>query len=227
MLTAMTEPTQTLRHRLFTLLHKPHAETPYARLVNYALLALIVANALAVSLETVKSLNADYHRWFFAFEMFSVAVFVLEYGLRVWVCVEQPRYARPISGRLAYMRKPLPLLDLIVILTIFTPIDLRFLRVGRLVRLLPLLHLDKYDHAISALTKSLARKRALMISSAVMLLILMYCSAALLYQIEHAGQPAAFSSIPASMWWAITTMTTTGYGDMAPLTAWGKVCAGS
>jgi voltage-gated potassium channel len=219
-------PRQTLRHTLFEILHKPREGVPYTRLVNYTLLALIVANALAVSLETVKALNAQYRQWFFVFEMFSVAVFALEYVLRVWVCVERPRYEHPVKGRLAYMCKPLLLLDLIVIVTVFTPIDLRFLRVGRLLRLLPLLHLDNYDRAIRALSKSLARKRSLMVSSAVMLLILMYCSGALLYQLEHPGQPTVFSSIPASLWWAITTMTTTGYGDMTPLTSWGKAVAG-
>ena len=95
-----------LRARLFHILHKPSPENQNARYVNYLLAFLIFTNALFVVLETVPALAAAHRLEFRRFEIFSTALFVVEYVARLWVCVEQGRYARPVTGRLRYALHP-------------------------------------------------------------------------------------------------------------------------
>ena len=218
---------ESLRLRLFHILHRPSPANRMVRRVNYVLAAVIVANCVAVALETVPSIYQANRSLFFALEVFSTGFFIIEYLLRLWVCVEQVRYSSPVSGRLKYALHPLPLLDLIVIATLWAPLDLRFLRIFRLSRLFRVLHLEELDHSFQAVSAAIGRRKSLLVISLLMMLITIYCLAALLYMVEHAAQPEAFSSIPATLWWSIVTLTTIGFGDMVPITTLGKTLAGA
>lgn len=214
------------RKTLFHILHKPSAQNPWARYVNYLLAALIVSNALLVAIETLPSMGPAFRAYFLAFEVLSTSIFALEYLARLWVSVEQGRYAQPVMGRLRYALSPLAVLDLIVILTFWSAVDLRFLRVARMVRLLKVLNMAHFEHSLQRLGAALSRRRELLIVAVVMMVLCIYASAAVLFQLEHTAQPEVFSSIPQTLWWAITALTTIGYGDMVPVTALGKLCAG-
>lgn len=128
-----------LRHQIFTILHRPVPGTRYAGVVSFVLTALIILNCVAVSLETVNAIYEPYKDIFRSIEIGSAIVFLIEYLCRLWVCVEQPQYSSPVLGRLRYAIRPLPVLDLLVLLTFFAPVDLRFLRVFRITRLLRVL----------------------------------------------------------------------------------------
>ena len=143
-----------LRARLFAVLHAPDPGNRHARWANYFLAALIVANAVSVTLETVPGLNRNLASTLWWFEAVSTGLFIIEYLGRLWTCVEQGQLARPVAGRLRFMRQPLALLDLVAILTYWTPWDLRFLRVVRLVRLLKILHLYEFEAALERLAVS-------------------------------------------------------------------------
>lgn len=214
------------RKKLFHILHKPSPQNPWARYVNYLLAVLIVSNALFVAVETLPSMSLGYRKYFLAFEVLSTSLFAIEYLARLWVAVEQGRYTRPVMGRLRYALSPLAILDLIVILTFWTSVDLRFLRVARMVRLLKVLNMAHFEYSLERLGAALRRRRELLIVAVVMMVLSIYASAAILFQVEHSAQPAVFSSIPQTLWWAITTLTTIGYGDMVPVTPFGKLCAG-
>jgi voltage-gated potassium channel len=218
--------TENFRAKLFHILHKPSPTNPVARYANYFLAFLILTNALFVSLETVPGIAEKYGQLFKNFEAISTGLFVVEYMARLWVCVEQARYSRPFYGRISYALRPLPLLDLLVIVTFWWPVDLRFLRVARMVRLLKVLKMEHFENSLERITTSLRKRRELLIVSITMMALSIYASAALLYQVEHATQPTVFSSIPATFWWAMETLTTIGYGDMVPKTALGKLFAG-
>lgn len=218
--------TSRLRARIFHILHKPDPANPIARYVNYVLAMLIVSNAACVALESVQSISEEFALAFRYFEYFSTSVFVIEYVTRLWVCVEQGRYANSIKGRLLYALHPLPLLDLLVITTFWAPIDLRFLRVARMVRLLKVLRLESFEYALQRIGESLDRRKELLLVAIVLMLLSIYASAAIVYQLEHKAQPLVFASIPGTFWWAMTTLTTIGYGDMVPLTPLGKLFAG-
>jgi voltage-gated potassium channel len=218
--------TKNIRSTLFHILHKPSPTNPVARYVNYFLAFLILTNALCVSLETVPSIAANYGQLLKTFEAVSTGLLISEYMARLWVCVEQARYSAPLRGRLSYALHPLPLLDLLVIVTFWWTVDLRFLRVARMVRLLKVLKLDHFEKSLERITTALRKRRELLIVSITMMGLSIYASASLLYQVEHAAQPTIFSSIPATFWWAMETLTTIGYGDMVPKTYLGKLFAG-
>lgn len=210
------------RTHLFHILHRPLPGTRYARLTSIFLATLIIVNCLALSLETVASIYAG-HAWLFqALEVASTGIFTVEYVLRVWTCVEDPRYCAPFTGRLRYIRSPLAILDLLAILAYFAPVDLRFLRIFRLSRLFRVLHLEVFNRAMQAILDAIGRRRHLLYVSVTMMATAVYCTAVLLYTVEHAAQPDKFSSIPATVWWAVETLTTIGYGDIAPVTPLGK-----
>ena len=191
-------------------------------------LALIFLNVVAVILETVPELQRDYAVFFAGFEIFSVTVFLLEYVVRIWACVEQPGFARPVRGRIRYALRPMSIIDLLAILPAFLSfgtVDLRMLRGLRLFRLLRVAKATRYVAALS-LFKTVVKKRReeLILTTALMVILLVFASSAM-YFAESDSQPEKFSSIPASMWWAVATLTTVGYGDVYPVTPLGKLAA--
>jgi voltage-gated potassium channel len=202
---------------------------PAGRLVNAFIVVLIFLNAIAFAAETVDHLADRYGRYFDAFNVFSVAVFSIEYLLRLWSAVDIPMLSRmkPWRGRLRFALRPIMLIDLMAILPFYLqfliPIDLRILRVLRLFRLLMLV---RYSPALQTLGRVLADEyRALLGALLVMLVLLLFSSTAI-YFLERDGQPEIFGSIPASAWWAISTLTTVGYGDAVPATPLGRVVGG-
>ena len=220
--------TLSLKHRLHRMLLGPHLMERGATLLNIGLAALIILNVLAMMLETVDQLYHDWRIYFIAFEIFSVAVFLVEYLLRVWISELTPKYKQPYLGRLRYMLSPMALNDLVAILPsllFMGGVDLRFLRAIRLFRLVRLLHLPRFNLAMHTIWQAARSKRAeFLIAGIIMLILLIICSS-LVYFAEHEAQPQAFSSIPASLWWGIMTLTTVGYGDVYPITVMGKIIA--
>ncbi len=205
-----------------------HVVSPAGRTFVVGISALIVLNVIAVILETEDVVYRGRETEFEVFDWISVSIFAVEYVLRVFACTVDPRYAGPIRGRLKFMLQPLSLVDLAAILPAFLPmlpIDLRLLRLFRLARFLRVLKLGRYSESFQTLHNVLRAKRSelwVAISAALLLLLL---ASGLMYFCEHDVQPKVFSSIPASMWWAVVTLTTVGYGDVYPVTVAGKLIA--
>ena len=112
------------------------------------IMGLILLNVAAVVLATVDWLYLRYASFFNAFEIFSVAVFTVEYILRVWSCTANPEFKDPVRGRLRFMVTPLALIDLLAVLPFYLPFvfpDLRFMRALRLFRLFRVLKLARYS----------------------------------------------------------------------------------
>lgn len=216
-----------VRSIVFRVLDAEAQDSRLERAGNVALASLILTNVVAVVLETVPSLAARFGPEFSQFEALSVTVFSVEYVLRVWTSVELARYRDPMAGRLRYALSPMALLDLIAIVPAYLPgavyLDLRFARVVRLVRMARVLRIARYSRALQTLGSVLREKRdELAVLVALMLVVLVIASSSM-YFVEHTAQPEVFSSIPASMWWGVTTLTTVGYGDMYPVTPLGKL----
>ena len=219
-----------LRRRVYLVLEGGRAGGVLGGLVETFLIILILLNVIGFTLQSVPSIRHLY--WFdlSAFEIVSVAIFSIEYALRLWVSAEDPIISElgPWRGRLRAALKPLLLIDFLAVapvyFTMFFPfLDLRFLR---LVRLLRLLKIARYSPALSTLAQVIANERRALFGTLLLILCATVFAAACMHAVEGAVQPEAFGSIPNSMWWAITTLTTVGYGDVVPITALGKLVAG-
>ena len=183
---------------------------------------LIVANVLAVVMETVPSVHASGARFFRVFEWFSLLVFAVEYALRLWSAGEVERY-RGVLGRLRWALSMAAVIDLLAIVpAMFVP-DMRLVRVLRLPRLIRIAKLGRYSLALRTLRRVVNARMPDLASLSFVLMILLVLSSSLMFHLEHDAQPDQFSSIPATMWWGIVTLTTIGYGDMAPITVEGRM----
>jgi voltage-gated potassium channel len=193
-----------------------------------ALVTLILLNALAVILASDPAHLSRFDPAFQAFELFSIAVFTVEYLLRAWIAPDNPRYhGRPAwQARLRYLCSPVAVTDLIAILPAYLglmlTIDLRYLRLLRLLRLLKLTH---YFRGLGIFVTVIQSEARTLLSGLFTMLILVVVAASLMYGIEHVAQPEGFGSIGESLWWAVVTMTTVGYGDVTPVTPLGRFLA--
>lgn len=194
-----------------------------------ALIVLILANVLAVILETIPRVEMRYGAFFDGFEIFSVAVFTVEYAVRLWVCVDNVNggHERPGIERLRYAVSSGALIDLASVLPfylgMFIVLDFRILRVLRLIRLLKL---TRYSPALETVGAVMYAQRRPLTAAAVILGTMLVFASSLAYLLEHTAQPDAFGSIPDAMWWAMATLTTVGYGDVTPHTPGGKLLGG-
>jgi len=189
--------------------------------------ALILLNVLAVILATVEPVAARIGSVLHWFEVLSVAIFSVEYLLRVWSCTAQEQYASPVLGRLRYVVSLMALVDLFAVLPFYVPflikVDLRFLRALRLLRLTRLLKLGRYSESHKTVTRVLRSKKEQLSVAVFVVAILLVVASSAMYYLEHDAQPKTFSSIPAAMWWGVVTLTTVGYGDVYPITTAGKI----
>lgn len=191
--------------------------------------ALITLNILAVIVETVPGVLTEARELFLWFEWLSVAIFTVEYLLRVWSATASERYRRPVLGRLRFALTPLALIDLMAILPAYLPaagVDLRVLRGARLFRLFRILKIARYSLALRTLGRVFRRKRSELLATLTIVAFVLLIASTLLYYAEHPAQPETFSSIPRAMWWGVVTLTTVGYGDMVPVTALGRLLSG-
>ena len=218
------------KHRVHTLLHPELGNTHWDRALNAFIILLILLNVIAVMLETIPSIYLPNKVFFYYFDIISVAIFSIEYILRVWSCVHEEKYSHPVYGRLKYMATPGAIIDLLAILPfylhVFVGLDLRILRILRLFRFLRLFRLTAYMKATKLIVNVFRSVYNQLLLSLVLALTLIIISSSLVYFPEHLAQPEVFTSIPATIWWSVVTLTTVGYGDMIPITIIGKIFTG-
>jgi voltage-gated potassium channel len=216
------------RQRIYEILNDIKPNDKASKIFDIFIVTLIALNVVAITLDSVKSIHEAIPHIFKYFEYISVAIFTVEYILRAWTTVENPVYVRPLMGRLRFLVTPLAIIDLLAVLPFYLPftgLDLRFLRILRMMRILRVAKLGRYSQSIQTLNSVIATKKEQLICIVFILFLLLIISSSLLYYTENETQPENLSSIPASMWWAITTLTTVGYGDMCPQTTMGKFMA--
>ena len=212
-----------LRKFVYNNLHNDDYETQFSRAINFLLIFLIIGNVIAVLLESINDVYKVYKIYFDAFENISIVVFSLEYILRFWSVAEKDPFETEWKQRWKYVISGAAIIDLLAILpayiNFFVHIDLRFLRILRLLRLLKL---TRYFVSLQILLRVIEREKGSFQAVIFILLIMIVMAAAGIYVVESRVQPEVFSSIPASMWWAVVTLTTVGYGDVTPITPLGR-----
>jgi voltage-gated potassium channel len=215
--------------RVFEIVEKGQSNDPVSRFCDLFLFVLIVINLVAVCLETVDALYAQYRGVFIAVELVSVVIFSIEYGARIWSAAAAPdgKHKGATAKRLAYIFSFTGIVDLLAILPSIIPllfggVDLRWLRILRLMRLLKFSH---YSSALEDLISAIRHERRSFAATLYLLVLALLLSSSLIYVAEHDVQPKNFGSIPQAMWWTMVTLTTVGYGDIVPMTAVGKLIA--
>lgn len=213
----MTDQPITVRERIHEIIFE--ADTPAGKAFDVALLILIVLSVVAVMLESVVSVRAGYGAWLRGFEWVVTILFTIEYVLRL-ACVGRPwRYARSFFG----------VVDLLAILPTYLSVVLpgaqsllviRALRLLRVFRVLKLVQFVGEARELTAALRASARKIIVFLGAVLTVVVIV---GSLMYLIE--GEDNGFTSIPVAIYWAIVTMTTVGYGDLAPQTALGKILA--
>lgn len=197
--------------------------------VSFAIITLIILSVVETIVETIPTLGISTKKLLDRFEFFVVVVFSFEYLLRLWTCNLDNKYKGSILGRLKYMVSPIAIIDLIAILPFYLPLvylDLVAIRTLRLFRLFRIFKVIRYIKALDNIKNTFKNKKEELAISMVFTLFLLIISASLMYYAENDAQPDKFTSIPSTMWWAIATLTTVGYGDIYPITGLGKLFGG-
>lgn len=176
---------------------------------------MVILSLIAFSVETLPDLSQEVVGWLHVFEMFSIAVFSLEYVLRVFV-------AKP---KLKYMLSFFGIIDLLAVLPslVGMGVDLRSIRAFRLMRLFRILKLARYSSAMKRFHLALNIAREELVLFLCVTLILIFVAAVGIHHFESEAQPKTFGSVFHCLWWAISTLTTVGYGDVFPITVGGKI----
>jgi voltage-gated potassium channel len=221
----------TLRQRVYVILEEGQTQGVLSRIVETLTIILIITNVVMVTLETVPSAYTPNKVLFANFETFTVFFFAIEYVIRLWACVEDPRVGtvRPFIGRIRFAARPMAAVDLLSFAPYFVTmltggaLDLRALRILRLLRLLKL---ARYSQALPAMLAVLYAERRALIGSFILLMCAVCLSAEVMHLIEGGGQPNDFGTLPSAMYWSITTLSTVGYGDVIPHTYLGKLVSG-
>jgi voltage-gated potassium channel len=220
---------RTLRRAVYETIEIGHGEDRISQVFDGVIVLLIILNVCAVVAETVPEIHQTYGAYLYAFEVFTIFVFTIEYLLRLWTAVEMPFLSRmkPWRARATLAKSPALIIDLLAILPFYlhhlVPMDLGVLRMLRLLRFLKL---SRYSPAMHTLIRVMRNERKALVGASLLLLTALLFSSTLMYHIESAAQPDKFGSIPAAAWWAITTLTTVGYGDVTPITPLGRLFGG-
>ena len=190
-------------------------DTRSGRFFDIFIQSLIVISLLSFSFETLPNLDEKYKTLLSSLELFCVIVFSIEYILRACLTKPSKSYVFSFFG----------IIDLLAILPFYiaSGVDLRSIRVFRLFRLFRVFKLFKYNSAIDRLSEAFKSIKNELIIFIVGTIFLLYVSAVGIYYFENPVQPEAFKSVFHSLWWAVTTLTTVGYGDMYPITVGGKL----
>jgi len=191
-----------------------HPETAGGRAFDIFIQTMVVISVIAYSVETLPNLDSGIRLFLDGLEVFTVAVFTVEYSLRLLVAKPKREYVFSFFG----------LIDLCAILPYYFSlgVDLRSLRVVRLIRIVRLLKLARYNSAMRRFHLALSIAREEIILFAGVTLVLLYFAAVGIHHFECEAQPETFGSVFHCLWWAVATLTTVGYGDVYPITVGGK-----
>ena len=190
----------------------------FGRALAFVLYGVILFSALIITVQSLPGLSERVQRALWICEYVVLGIFAVEYAVRLWAAPDRRKYALSFWG----------LLDLLAVLPallLMLP-DAQSLRVLRLLRAIRLLKLLRLSRAMARIERAFAESRDELVLFGFAAAILLFIAAVGIYHFEHEMQPEKFGSIPASLWWALATLTTVGYGDVYPVTTGGRIFTG-
>lgn len=220
---------RSLRVRVCEALGETEAGSWVRTLVELSLLVVIVGSVVVAALETVQSLGSRHAALFAAINAVAVGLLTLEYLLRWWVAPEDDPLGAVHSwrARVRYAVSASGLIDLLAIapfyLNLLAPIDADWLRVLQLLRLLKV---ARYASGLPLFVAVIRTESRPLLAALLVMVVLLVVESGVMFMLEREAQPERFSSIPHTLWWAIVTMASVGYGDIVPITPLGKTFGG-
>lgn len=219
-----------IRQYLYHTMDVPSTEDKQGWYYDVCMMALILANAIAMIVGTVPSIQQEYDWFLTPFEYISLAIFTIEYILLLWVCTENSQYKDPVMGRIRYAMTPIALINLVSVLPAFTPFlspfDLRALRVIRLFRIFRVLKLSKYSDSLKTLFRALDAKKEQLFMTFLIIIFLVVMASVFIFYAENGENPSeAFADIPHTIWWGIVKLSPVSNESGYPITVNGKMIA--
>lgn len=191
------------------------SDTKISQAFDWFVQTLILLSIVTFSIETLPDLSSTTRQALRIIEIVIVILFTIEYLLRLYVADRKMGYVLSFYG----------FIDLVAILPFYIGlgVDLKSIRIIRILRVFRLLKLLKYNNALSRFLKALVISKEELVLFGMGTMFMLYISAVGIYYCENEAQPEVFKSIFHSLWWAVITLTTVGYGDMAPVTLGGRL----
>ncbi|MCU4163287.1 ion transporter [Carboxylicivirga caseinilyticus] len=187
----------------------------WGRRFDYFIQILILISLISFALETLPDITQQTRKILYIIEVVSVILFSIEYILRIYVSDKPLKYIFSFYG----------IIDLLAVLPFYLKftIDLRALRIFRVFRVFRAFKLIRYSRALRRFHIAFLLIKEELILFFITTAIFIFLSASGIYIFENEAQPEAFKSIFHSLWWAIVTLTTVGYGDIYPITVAGRI----
>ncbi len=191
------------------------SETPIGKAFDLFIQFLIVLSLVSFSIETIPGLTKQTIRILNITEVITVAIFTIEYLVRLFVADRRLKFAFSFYG----------LIDLLAILPFYIAIgiDLRSIRIFRLFKLMRVFKICRYSTATQRFGVAFLKIKEELVLFIIATAFLLYLAAVGIYYFEHTAQPEQFTSVFHCLWWAVATLTTVGYGDVYPITVGGKI----
>lgn len=197
------------------------------RIIGSALFVLIVLNAAIVFVSAQPGLDPVAGDVIQAFYTFSTCCFAVEYIARIWIADLAYGHISPAKARLKYIISPLGIIDLLSffpnMLAWFFPITPALRNAINLVRLVRLIKISRYMRGLRTIGRVIVNRRSEIVAAFLVIGLLIVVASVVMYEIEHPAQPQAFNSLFSGLWWAVETVTGTGYGDIVPITVPGRI----
>jgi voltage-gated potassium channel len=214
-----------LKRRIFTIVELAAEGDTLSKVFDISIISLIIINVIVTIVDTF-SLPSSVRLGFEMLELISTIIFSFEYMMRLYSAdLLFPAFS-PLKARLHYATSFMAVIDLLAIIPFYMPfliaIDLRVLRMIRVTRLFRIFKVNRYTNALSSIAHIFKKKKSQLLSSVFVVVVLIIIASVLMYNVENPAQPEIFTDAFSSLWWAVATLTTVGYGDIYPITAAGK-----
>lgn len=193
------------------------------------IILIVILNAIAIMMESVKPIQEQFFQFLFWIEISTVILFTIEYLVRLWCITENAKFLHPIRGRLTYIFTPMAIIDFLAFFPYFATLystDYEFVKFFSFLRFFRFMKVLRYIRAVRIFSNVLQHIKEELFFSFLMILFTILLAATSMYYVEREIQPEVFGSIPQSLWWAVVSITTIGYGDAVPVTEMGKLLSG-
>lgn len=212
-------PPYPMKHRLHRLLN-------HSRKFDHFMMICITLSIIELGVETFYDFAIRHIGILITINIAFIMLFTLEYLGRIWVADLLYPELSPRKARIKFMTSANGIIDLMAVLPFYIPLafklDLRAIRLLRMTRLLRIFKLHRFNNTLFVIGSIIREKKMELVMTGFVTTIMLVVSSFAMFFVEHQAQPDKFNNIFSALWWAISTLTTVGYGDIYPITGMGR-----